>query len=87
MLHLAAFVGGTPVLAVLNPLFWVMTLVWFVAHPEFIKQIFPAPVYYIGLISWAFGNFLLVVPDRADGAPAPRARAWCWPPCSCPSTG
>ncbi len=59
VVHMAAFVGGTPVLAVLNPLFWVMTIVWFVAHPEFVKEIFPAPVYYIGLVLWAFGNFLL----------------------------
>jgi glycosyltransferase XagB len=59
MLHLCAFVGGTPVLAVLNPIFWILTVVWFTAHPEVLKQIFPAPVYYIGLLLWAFGNFLL----------------------------
>jgi cellulose synthase/poly-beta-1,6-N-acetylglucosamine synthase-like glycosyltransferase len=59
VVHMTAFVGGTPVLAVLNPLFWVMTIVWFVAHPEFVKEIFPAPVYYIGLLLWVFGNFLL----------------------------
>ena len=57
--HLCAFVGGTPILAVLNPFFWVMTLLWFVAHPLFVKEIFPAPVYYVGLVLWAFGNFLL----------------------------
>ncbi|MGO8825916.1 MAG: glycosyltransferase family 2 protein [Acidimicrobiales bacterium] len=57
--HLCAFVGGTPILAVVNPIFWVMTLLWFVAHPLFMKEIFPAPVYYVGLLLWAFGNFLL----------------------------
>src|SRR5579864_904411 len=57
--HFCVFVGGTPVLAFLNPLFWFMTAIWFVVHPAFIQQIFPAPVYYIGLICWAFGNFLL----------------------------
>ena len=51
--------GGTPILAVVNPLFWVMTLLWFVAQPLFVKEIFPAPVYYVGLVLWAFGNFLL----------------------------
>ena len=30
------------------------------AHPAFIEEIFPAPIYYLGLVSWAFGNFLLV---------------------------
>jgi cellulose synthase/poly-beta-1,6-N-acetylglucosamine synthase-like glycosyltransferase len=59
LVHITAFVGGTPVLAVLNPLFWLMTVVWFVAHPQVLKEIFPAPVYYVGLILWAFGNFLL----------------------------
>jgi cellulose synthase/poly-beta-1,6-N-acetylglucosamine synthase-like glycosyltransferase len=57
--HLCAFVGSTPILATLNPIFWVMTTVWFVAQPEFLREIFPAPVYYIGLTLWAFGNFLL----------------------------
>ena len=59
VVHLCIFVGGTPILAVLNPFFWVMTILWFVAQPEFVKEIFPAPVYYVGLILWAFGNFLL----------------------------
>ncbi len=57
--HLWVFVGGTPILAVANPMFWFMTLLWFVAQPLFVKEIFPAPVYYVGLILWAFGNFLL----------------------------
>jgi hypothetical protein len=52
-------VGGTPILAAVNPFFWVMTLVWFIAQPLFLKEIFPAPVYYVGLFLWAFGNFLL----------------------------
>ena len=36
-----------------------MTLAWFTAQPLFLKEIFPAPVYYVGLVLWAFGNFLL----------------------------
>ena len=60
LLHFTMFVGGTPILAIVNPIFWLMTLLWFVAHPAFIQAIFPAPVYYLGLLSWAFGNFLLV---------------------------
>jgi cellulose synthase/poly-beta-1,6-N-acetylglucosamine synthase-like glycosyltransferase len=57
--HLCAFVGGTPILAAVNPIFWLMTLAWFTAQPLFLKEIFPAPVYYVGLVLWAFGNFLL----------------------------
>jgi cellulose synthase/poly-beta-1,6-N-acetylglucosamine synthase-like glycosyltransferase len=57
--HLSAFVGATPLLAVLNPFFWALTVVWFIAHPVFLLEIFPAPIYYIGLFLWSFGNFLL----------------------------
>ncbi len=60
LLHFTIFVGGTPILAMLNPVFWVMTALWFIAHPVFILRIFPAPVYYLGLASWVFGNFILV---------------------------
>ncbi len=59
VVHLAAFVGGTPILAVLNPLFWILTVMWFVAHPVFVKAVFPAEVYYVDLTLWAVGNFLL----------------------------
>ncbi len=57
--HFCIFVGGTPILAMLNPLFWLMTALWFIGHPVFIVRIFPAPVYYLGLVCWVFGNFLL----------------------------
>jgi cellulose synthase/poly-beta-1,6-N-acetylglucosamine synthase-like glycosyltransferase len=60
LMHYTMFVGGTPILAIINPIFWFMTILWFVAHPAFIQQLFPAPDYYLGLLSWAFGNFLLV---------------------------
>jgi cellulose synthase/poly-beta-1,6-N-acetylglucosamine synthase-like glycosyltransferase len=59
VLHMSAFVGATPLLAILNPLFWGMTIVWFVAHPQFLLEVFPAPVYYVGLVLWSLGNFLL----------------------------
>ena len=84
---LRVFVGGTPLLAFLNPLFWVMTVLWFVGHPAFIQQIFPAPVYYLGLVCWAFGNFLLAYLTLLSCRITRRGellvgRAW-----SCPCTG
>jgi len=60
LFHFTMFVGGTPALAIINPIFWLMTILWFAAHPAFIEEIFVAPIYYLGLLSWAFGNFLLV---------------------------
>ncbi len=53
------FVGGTPILALINPVFWGLTVIWFIGHPSFIQAVFPAPIYYLGLICWSFGNFLM----------------------------
>lgn len=54
------FIAGTPLLALVNSVFWVLTLMWFVGRAALIRSIFPAPVYYAGLICWIFGNFMFV---------------------------
>lgn len=54
------FVGGTPLLALLNSVFWTLTGVWFLGHPGFIRAVFPAPVFYLGLLCWSVGNFAVV---------------------------
>lgn len=59
LIQLVLFVGGTPLLAVLNPVFWTMTAVWFIAHPAIIQALFPAPLFYAGLLCWSVGNFLI----------------------------
>jgi cellulose synthase/poly-beta-1,6-N-acetylglucosamine synthase-like glycosyltransferase len=56
-LRFLLFVGGTPLLALLNPIFWTMTVVWFIGHPAGIKEVFPAPVYYGAVVAWLLGNF------------------------------
>jgi cellulose synthase/poly-beta-1,6-N-acetylglucosamine synthase-like glycosyltransferase len=66
-------VGATTLTALLNPLFWVLTLTWFFAHPPFIQSIFPTWVYFPGLASMIAGNFLACYVDliviRAAGRP------------------
>jgi cellulose synthase/poly-beta-1,6-N-acetylglucosamine synthase-like glycosyltransferase len=52
------FVGGTPILAMLNPISWALLVMWFVLEPQFIIDIMPWPVYYPGLFGWLFGNFV-----------------------------
>lgn len=53
------FVGGTPALAVANPVCWMLAIAWFVGQPSIIHRLFPAPIFYLGLACWAFGNFTL----------------------------
>ena len=52
------FVGGTPLLALLNPISWTLLVLWFVLQPQFIVDIMPWPVYYTGLFGWIVGNSL-----------------------------
>jgi cellulose synthase/poly-beta-1,6-N-acetylglucosamine synthase-like glycosyltransferase len=65
------FVGGTPVLALVNPLLWLMTIWWFVSKPGWIQALFPAPLYYAAVICLVFGNltcvYLNVVTARLAG--------------------
>lgn len=67
------FVGGTPFLALINPVFWGLTAVWFVGRPEFIVQLFPGWLYYVSLLCLVFGNFafayIAMVSARATGSP------------------
>jgi len=50
-------IGGTFLTLLVNPLFWALTILWFVAGWQTIKSLFPAPVYYAGLVAFLFGNF------------------------------
>jgi glycosyltransferase XagB len=52
--------GAAPVLAVLNPLFWLMAGLWMVGRPGIVQTLFPAPVYYPALACLVGGNFLAV---------------------------
>lgn len=52
------FVGGTPLLALLNPIAWALLVMWFAFQPQFILDIMPWPVYYSGLLGWVVGNTL-----------------------------
>jgi cellulose synthase/poly-beta-1,6-N-acetylglucosamine synthase-like glycosyltransferase len=53
------FVGGTPILAVLNPIFWTLTALWFIGHPAFIRAIFPSLIFYPAIACFSLGNFAI----------------------------
>jgi cellulose synthase/poly-beta-1,6-N-acetylglucosamine synthase-like glycosyltransferase len=67
------FVGGTPLLAMLNPIFWGMSALWWLDRPGFITRLFPAELYYIGMACWIIGGLGLlysgVANARASGKP------------------
>lgn len=52
------FVGGTPVLALLNPVFWLMAVLWWVlGHPNWMAAMYPAPLYHLAMGVWLGGAF------------------------------
>ncbi len=56
-------VGGKVLSMFINPLMWVITLMYFMFRANigtFIESFFPAPVLYMGVISLLLGNFLYI---------------------------
>jgi LPXTG-site transpeptidase (sortase) family protein len=68
------FVGGTPGLALINPIFWLLTLAWFAGKAHVIQQMFPAPLYHLALFCWIVGNvavlYLTVLAARRSDRPS-----------------
>lgn len=60
LLSFNLFVGGTPLLALMNPVFWTLTVVWFLTSSHFISSLFPGPLYYVALLCWVLGNLSVV---------------------------
>jgi cellulose synthase/poly-beta-1,6-N-acetylglucosamine synthase-like glycosyltransferase len=54
------FVGGSVLTLLLNPILWLLTAAYFLTRYHAIEPVFPAPVYYAGLLNLIFGNFLFV---------------------------
>ncbi|HYW23788.1 MAG TPA: glycosyltransferase [Terriglobales bacterium] len=50
-------VGGTPLMTLLNPVLWALTLAYGLTGSPLIRELFPAPVFYVGITSMVVGNF------------------------------
>lgn len=62
--NVTAFLLLVPVAVIinfLNLLFWVLLVLWFVAQPGFIQDLFPGPILYISVISFIFGNMIFTL--------------------------
>ena len=70
------FIGGTPLLALINPVMWGLTLVWFLGHPHVIKELFPAPISYVALFTWVVGNIAVVYAGLVSIREVRREELW-----------
>ena len=55
-----AMMLGTPLIPLMNPFFWIMTLSWYLYEPAVITTLFPGPLYYIASAQLILGNFIFV---------------------------
>jgi glycosyltransferase XagB len=53
------FIAGTPLLSLVNPVFWTLTALWFTIHPAVVLALFPAWLYYLSLLVMIVGNVSL----------------------------
>jgi len=47
-------------MALVNPLFWAMTIVWYTQQPDGIALLFPPSVFYVALFCFLIGNAAVV---------------------------
>jgi cellulose synthase/poly-beta-1,6-N-acetylglucosamine synthase-like glycosyltransferase len=57
-LHL--FVLGTPLTALINPLFWALAVMWYARKPMAVAELFPPEVYYLALACFLLGNIAVI---------------------------
>lgn len=48
--------AGTPIIAVLNLVFWLITVIWFLGQPALVEAVFPWYIYFPALIALVLGN-------------------------------
>jgi len=52
------FIGGTPLLFLVNPILWGLFVIWLVFDPMFITDLFTPILMYISIFNLLIGNFL-----------------------------
>ncbi|MEW6359430.1 MAG: glycosyltransferase family 2 protein [Planctomycetota bacterium] len=53
-------IGGTPLCLLINPVYWALTVVWFVWRWEMLGRLFPFPIILWALVCLFLGNFVFV---------------------------
>ncbi|EOM76728.1 glycosyltransferase family 2 protein [Rhodococcus rhodnii] len=52
--------AGTPLIAAMNMVFWLVSIAWLLGQPLVVAELFPAYVYFPALISLVFGNSAVI---------------------------
>ncbi|GAB99051.1 putative glycosyltransferase [Gordonia namibiensis NBRC 108229] len=64
-------IAGTPLIACLNMVFWLILALWISGQPMIVSELFPGPIYYLALASMILGNgaaiYMNLIAIREDG--------------------
>lgn len=55
-----AMVLGTPLLPLINPVFWTLLILWYLTKASWINALFPGAFYYLASFQLLFGNFMFM---------------------------
>lgn len=55
--HVHLLLGGLVLNVLLNPVFWILTLLWFLLRLEALSALFPGPIFFMGALCLFAGNF------------------------------
>lgn len=50
-------IGGTFFAALANPIYWLLTTLWFLTRWDLIPKMFPGPIFFVGAVCLYIGNF------------------------------
>jgi len=53
-------IGGSPLILLINPFYWIVTTLWFVGKWNVIPNFFPGAIYYLSMFNMLTGNFLFI---------------------------
>ena len=58
-------IGGTFFALLMNPIYWTMTVLWYLTHAGVVKAINPGIIFFMGSICLYFGNFIFTYANIA----------------------
>ena len=76
MFRFTTLLAGTPVIACLNMVFWLVTLSWILGQPALVAQVFPAYVYFPALVCLVLGNATILYSNLVAVRETENPRLW-----------
>jgi cellulose synthase/poly-beta-1,6-N-acetylglucosamine synthase-like glycosyltransferase len=55
-----ATIGGTPLVFLLNPVYWVLTLLWVLTAADIVPLLFPLPIFVMSILTALIGNLVFI---------------------------